>query len=305
MKNYSHELEHYHPGSKGMCPKCGKKSFTYYIDTETNRRLNHDVGKCDHISSCGYHKPPRDYFKENGTINNYSIGSSKNQIVAPQKPTSYISNSLFLNSLRDYNHNNLVSFLIKQFGESAVSTVLHKYFVGTSKHWPGSTVFWQVDLQGHVRTGNILLYNELTGRRIKEPYNHITWAHSALKLADFQLKQCLFGEHLLVDTNKPIGIVESEKTALISSICIPEFLWLATSGLSNLSVEKCKILAGRDIVLFPDANGFDNWKLKAENLRRSIPGTNIKVSDYIEINSNKTEREEGWDIADYLIIKHI
>jgi len=56
-----------------------------------------------------------------------------------------------------------------------------------------------------------MLYSPTTGKRVKEPFNHITWVHKALKQPDFNLKQCLFGEHLLQDKTKPVAIVESEK----------------------------------------------------------------------------------------------
>lgn len=42
-----------------------------------------------------------------------------------------------------------------------------------------------------------MLYNPTTGKRIKEPYNHVTWVHSVLHKEDYNLKQCFFGEHLL------------------------------------------------------------------------------------------------------------
>lgn len=74
---------------------------------------------------------------------------------------------------------------------------MKRYKVGTSKYWDGATVFWQTDNQNKVRTGKIMLYNPETGKRIKEPYNHVTWVHSVLHKGDYNLKQCFFGEHLL------------------------------------------------------------------------------------------------------------
>ena len=49
-------------GSKLRCPRCGRKSFTPYIDTQTNEILDENVGICDHKNSCGYHFSPREYF---------------------------------------------------------------------------------------------------------------------------------------------------------------------------------------------------------------------------------------------------
>ncbi len=76
-----------------------------------------------------------------------------------------------------------------------------------------------------------MLYNSETGKRIKEPYNHVTWVHSVLHKGDYNLKQCFFGEHLLSeDKSRPVALVESEKTALVASYYLPQFLWIASGG---------------------------------------------------------------------------
>ena len=70
-----------------------------------------------------------------------------------------------------------------------------------------------------------MLYNPDTGKRIKEPYNHITWVHTLLHKSGFNMKQCFFGEHLLAaDKTCPVALVESEKTALIASYYLPQYL---------------------------------------------------------------------------------
>ena len=43
-----------------------------------------------------------------------------------------------------------------------------------------------------------MLYDPTTGKRVKEPFNHISWVHKVIKQPEFELKQCLFGEHLLL-----------------------------------------------------------------------------------------------------------
>ncbi len=137
----------------------------------------------------------------------------------------------------------------------------------------------------------------LTGKRIKKPFNHISWVHTVLKLQNFNLKQCFFGEHLLHEKHKPVAIVESEKTAIIASIYLPNFIWLAVGSLTNLNKEKCNILKGRSVILFPDLNGFEKWSVKAKEFSHIA---NFIVSDLLERKANNEEKEQGLDLADYL-----
>lgn len=143
-----------------------------------------------------------------------------------------------------------------------------------------------------------MLYSPATGKRVKEPFNHINWVHKALKQPEFELRQCLFGEHLLIDKTKPVAIVESEKTAVIASVYLPQFIWVAVGSLTNLNAEKCSILKGRIVTLFPDLNGFDKWSSKAKELSHLAIFT---VSDLLERKATEAEKKQGFDLADYLI----
>jgi hypothetical protein len=211
---------------------------------------------------------------------------------------SFIPFPAFKKSLRNYGENNFVEFLTNQFGEEVATELIERYFIGTSRHWNCATVFWQVDSLGKVRTGRIMLYSPGTGKRTKKPYNHITWAHSTLKLADFNLNQCFFGEHLLKDKTKPVALVESEKTAILASLYLPQFIWLATGGLQNLSQKRCESLKGRNVVLFPDVNCLEKWQEKAEKLSGFA---SLTVSELLEQEATEAERIEGLDLADYLL----
>ncbi|MBK8483504.1 MAG: hypothetical protein IPL31_03875 [Saprospiraceae bacterium] len=122
--------------------------------------------------------------------------------------------------------------------------------------------------------------------------------HSTLKDSTFNLQQCFFGEHLLQDEIlKPVAIVESEKTAIIASVYLTEFIWLAVGSINNLSTERCKVLQERNVVLYPDLNAFDKWQQKAMALSGIA---NFKVSDLLELNSSIEEKQQGLDLADYL-----
>jgi hypothetical protein len=247
--------------------------------------------------SCGETFLPE--LPKNEHWNETQLKANKPRPVKPQpKPVSFIPVEVFKASLKSHESNHFVKFLIDLFSIEVASDLVSRYFIASSKYWNGATVFWQIDTQGKVRTGKIMLYSPTTGKRIKEPFNHINWVHSALKMQDFELKQCLFGEHLLIDKTKPVAIVESEKTAIIASVYLPAFIWLAVGSLTNLNAEKCNILKGRTVTLFPDLNGFDKWNSKAKELSQLA---NFTVSDLLELKATEAEKKQGFDLADYLI----
>lgn len=303
MSKHLYILEPY----KGMntryrCPSCQQrdKTFSLYIDTETGEPINPTVGRCNRESNCGYHYTPKQYFRDNNiSFNAPKPIAYKPRTITPQpKPVSYIPVEVFKSSLKAHETNYFVKFLISLFGVEVTSQLISLYFIATSKKWNGATVFWQIDTQGKVRTGKIMLYSPTTGKRVKEPFNHIDWAHKAIKQPVNEFRQCLFGEHLLIDKTKPVAIVESEKTAIIASVYLPQLIWVAVGSLTNLNANKCSILKGRTVILFPDLNGFDKWSNKAKELSHLATFT---VSDILERKATEAERKQGFDLADYLI----
>ena len=284
------------------CPACNSKdkTFSLYIDTLTGQHVHDSVGRCNRESNCGYHYTPSQYFRDNN-ISFDTTPSDRMQQAPPKPEPSFIDAELFKQSLAGYKANNFVTFLKTLFDDEITSQLIAKYFIGSSKHWQGSTIFWQIDTKGKIRTGKIMLYDAITGKRIKKPIDCITWVQSVLKLPKFELKQSLFGEHLLNDKTKPTAIVESEKTAIIASIYLPQFTWLAVGGKDGLNLEKLQCLNGRTVVLFPDLKYFEKWSGKAKDFSDRMIGTRFFVSDLLERNATEQERDEGLDIADYLI----
>lgn len=287
--------------SRHICPSCQQrdKTFSLYIDTATGQPIHPTVGRCNRESKCGYHYTPKQYFQDNSisfdTVQQYK----PRPIAAKPKPVSFIRVEDFKASLVAHEDNYFVSFLVSVFGLQIASELISRYFIGTSKHWKGATVFWQIDTRGRIRTGKIMLYNPKTGKRVKEPSNCITWVHKALKMPEYELKQCFFGEHLINhDKFKPLAIVESEKTAIIASVYLPQFIWLAVGSINNLSAQRCMILKGRTVRLFPDLKGFEKWNDKAKQLSKIADFT---VSDLLERKASEAERKDGLDLADYLL----
>ena len=66
----------YHP-----CPHCGAYKFTWYIDRDTGLPLADYVGRCERINSCGYHYPPREYFRNLNLQNKKIMNNEKEQPV--------------------------------------------------------------------------------------------------------------------------------------------------------------------------------------------------------------------------------
>ncbi|WP_396181506.1 DUF6965 family protein [Flavobacterium sp.] len=310
MSKHRYILEPYKAGinSRYTCPNCQQiKKFSLYIDTVTGKHVHPTVGRCDRESNCGNHYTPKQYFQENNIpfdtlqFNQYT----PRPIATKAKPISFIPDEDFKASLTDHEKNHFVKFLISLFGFKIASDLIRDYFIGTSKHWDGATVFWQIDIKGKVRTGKIIQYEIIDSvdsiigedcKRNKTNFPPVYWVHSALKIADF--KQCFFGEHLLIDKTKPVAIVESEKTAVIASIYRPQFIWLAAGSKEGLSAEKCSVLKGRTVVLFPDIDGFEKWSSKANELSHIAK---FNVFDLLELKATEAERMQQLDIADYLI----
>ena len=299
-------------GSRHDCPSCRQRlRFKRYIDTVTNKPLADHAGKCDRIDSCGYHFTPRDYFAQN------PIGFRQAQHDKPvEKRFDSLPRKLVDDTMREYSRNHFVEFLVTLFGQHAAITLADRYKIGTSKHWSGATIFWQIDKADTVRTGKIMLYNPTDGHRVKQPFNHVTWAHtvlsrksqveslksgadSRLQTQDFRLQQCFFGEHLLTtDPFKTVAIAESEKTAVIASFFYPKYIWLASGSLDGLNYDKCKVLKDREVILYPDMNGYDKWRMKAREMNLRFPAARFRVDSTLERTANWYERRQGIDIAD-------
>lgn len=209
--------------------------------------------------------------------------------------------------MRGYDINPLYRYFTKVAGKKEAGRLFHVYKVGTSRMWNGSTVFWQIDVRGNVRAGKIMGYDAETGHRIKEPFKQVNWVHSVRKVPDFHMKQCLFGEHLLSDTSatmsaKPVAIVESEKTALVAALFIPDFVWLATGGMHGcFNSEAMQVLKEREVILFPDLKATDEWRQRLPMLETIC--RRVTCSDLLEKMATDEQRSLGLDIADFLLME--
>lgn len=313
METHRFTLEKYDRTKRNRytCPACGhKREFTRYIDTVGSFIFPEYVGKCNRINNCAYHYTPSEFFRSNPEALEELPNSSSSQsnTRAPQlstfisKEISYIDKRIMNMSCAEhwYNFNTLFNYLTTKIGIQETARLFREYYIGTSKKWNGAaTVFWYVSIDGKIRTGKIMLYHN-NGHRVKEGYSRISWAHTELNLKNFNLELCFFGEHLLNQyPNKPVGIVESEKSAIICTAYIKDLVWIATGGKNGCLNSRYHILNGRKICLFPDTKAYDAWyifylKLKAENFSASI-------SNLLEYQTSEEQWNSGIDIADILL----
>ena len=335
--------------SRYTCPNCGRKRcFTLYVD-EDNEPIAANVGRCDHESSCGYHYTPREYFHDHPDCHSErSEESLRESPAVHQRPPVHrvdkvdkrervdtLPADIVARSIRPTYDSDFITFLRTLFDTITVASLIQEYRLGVTRD--RAVIFYQVDTQGRIRTGKVMKYDPETGHRIKDENTkgRITWVHSLMKYTgqlppDWTLTQCLFGEHLLpLFPEKPVALVESEKTAVICAGLIPKFLWLATGGKSQLN-DRLHVLRGRSVTAFPDIDGYDTWCRKATELcaadchpeakpkdlnchperhpdchpERSEGSLHITVSDLLQKHGTAQDRADHIDIADWLIRWH-
>ena len=313
---------------KHICPKCLKKTFVYYQDAFNNYQIiSPIVGKCERIIECKYWKTPYEFFNENNieapescysiNINNGiesdALNSIKNDALSDYDSLIscvYIPEKYFKPSFNNC-ANSFTIFLHEYLNKDTqkLLDLIKMYKIGTGKNT--DVIYWQVDIENNIRTGKIMRFND-KGKRLK---NCIDWAHLRVKIDDYTVKQCLYGEHLLAHYPKArqIIIVESEKTAIILKSEYMDdnnIIVMATGGQQDLILDRFKVFEDRavEITLIPDVGAQSDWKRKMEIIRFNLK-LDIELYDpnqFIIMNFNDDfTLESGEDIADYLIYKKL
>ncbi|MEI8046803.1 MAG: DUF6371 domain-containing protein [Bacteroidota bacterium] len=307
--NYRYQLDK--SSKKHICPNCGKKRFVRYFDNEDKQLLPEIYGKCDRSDHCQYHRKP-----ERTNHSEYIP-----QQTAKPQPLYFISESVLNKTLKDYDKNTFVQNLLNLAAVEDVQKIIELYRLGTIGEGErlGACTFPFIDRSGNIRTIQVKKFdatNHTQGKPCTISCLLINgYARQGKQLPgwlnDFTKNEkqftCLFGEHLLNEyPSNPVALVEAPKTAIISALYygLPEsptaLLWLAVYNKKTLTVDKCKALAGRKVVLFPDLNAFKEWNTRTQELKAKIPGTKFIVSDLLERNATPAEINSGLDLADYL-----
>lgn len=322
---------------KHHCPECTKKRFVRYIDTQTGEYLPEQYGRCDRESKCGYFlNPYKDGYakfiweQEQGNKTDWKPQRPKRIKKPVNKPKrAFIPVEVFNLTRAGYEQNTFIQNLITRvafpFEVQDIEKVISLYHLGTIQNGyrAGANTFPFIDVQGNVRAVQVKQFdkqNHTTGTDFLHSIieKHHTRNNKPLPewLEAYNNNEtkvsCLFGEHLLSKyPYNPVALVEAPKTAIYGTLYFgfPEqptnLLWLALYNLSSLNLNKCQSLKGRNVYLFPDLSkdgkAFELWSNKATEIQKRLQGTYFHVSDLLEQLAPQQDKEQGKDIADYLI----
>ena len=322
-KDIRYTLERYRIGGSNryVCPQCGRmKCFTRYVDVETGEYLSEDCGMCDHKASCGYHYPPKDFFRDHPELD---CRNSRNTDYINGQPVLRLTNQRPyspIQRLHPVEKKHQTQFFDLSWAEKSmqrtstfrqwlellpvdkerVKQVAEDYYLGgTSKdvvingiNHGKAVIFWLIDEMNRVHDAKLMAYTA-DGHRVAGWGNWMRSicqkSHNGPQLQETE--KVLFGLHLLPRyPDKTVCIVESEKTAVVCASYYPQCLWLATGGCGNLQREKLQPLRGRKLVVYPDSGEYAHWK---ECMEKS-GHTAWHVVDFME------QYEANTDIADIL-----
>jgi hypothetical protein len=290
---------------KFVCPKCGKKRFVRYVDTNNGcQYVDETVGKCDREHHCGYHYTPSDYFHDHpwlkppGWLQQSDWHKKSAATTTQSKRLDEVLQPLSP-EIATLSHSPLSTFWQWMIGDckerlhlsdTNLARVYDDYQLGSTHE--SDVIFFQIDEEKRIHTGHIMQYGP-DGHRL----SYQNWLHSILMKngqlpENWTLQQCFFGQHLLKRyPEKTVCLVESEKTAVILAALLPEYVWLATCGSSGLSVEKFACLKGRQIKVIPDSGCYEKWyKILL----------NVKDVDYV-ITDQMEAYEPNTDLADVFL----
>lgn len=204
--------------------------------------------------------------------------------------------------------NPLIDLLLRLFPQTTVLKAVINYFIGFKAYQSGAMgdalVFWQIDENKNILNAKRIYY-KADGHRNKTMPPMLLYPGNP---------QCLFGLHNLknADPDMPVAVVESEKSALIMSMVMPQYLWMACGSLSNFNETFLKPLQGRNIIGFPDVDtkrdkgsgrsvSCAQWEQTATRLRAQ--GWNITINKELEDKVNSAQRMGKIDVADIALEK--
>lgn len=289
------------------------KLSSRYNEAENNRKFNNalhtnnKVGIASFIYMCRQYgiDTNRFYIKDDVDCAQpiaTPVNHHQRSVTPVAVPKNYVVRSLDKNL-----HSDFVSYLKLLVADvDRVVDLVNAFQLGVTKE--GHVIYWYIDKDDVVRMGKVMAYKS-DGHRNKSvtPLSIPKELSKRGELyADYAIKQTLFGEHLLnlsTSEGKTIGIVESEKSAVICSSCVPGLLWMATGSKGNLQEERLSAIKERLAILFPDTDTdgktYSEWQSRASEL--NAKGWHLQACNYLERVATAEQRKAKIDIADLLI----
>lgn len=184
-----------------------------------------------------------------------------------------------------------------------------RYLLGKTKS--GKTIYWMLDdmltpLDAHIGTD--------------------VWMSSLLKAREpmlqyWQVEHCLFGLHLLTNTNltnptnkaasyhsfseeTPICVVESEQSTVVLSELFPECIWMAYATTLHLTTDLFAPLEGHNVIIYPRTDLTLSTFLFFEELADVVMrqyDIHISVDDTLERHATPDQKDRCIDILDFIL----
>ncbi len=321
MKSTKYQLDT--SSKKWKCPFCNQKTWVRYTHTSSpNDYLEEKYGRCDREVKCGIHtKPGGINFEKNWSLHNHIEQPPVFTPIPKDVYTSYReadhSKNMFLNNLKNNNQSSIPSELIDEVSQ------LYRIGTITSTYFHGAVCFPYIDHNDVINAVQVMLYDRLNKRKKQN------FLHSIIESEYRQRNQllskwigkykeneskvnCFYGAHLLKQfPNNPVALVESAKTAVIATLYfglpknVQDIIWLGTYSSKAIGLSKIKPLKNRTVLLIPDLSKDDKlseaWVTTFKSHQKYVKGLNFKLVNYLDQIATNEEKDQGLDLADYLI----
>jgi hypothetical protein len=313
-KEYRYSLEQ--RGKLHICVSCCKKRMTRYVDKETNAYLPERYGRCARLNNCAYH------------LNPYQDGYGKEEKLVEKKPKvkqalCYVPIEVLKHTFKGYDENVFINNL--PFEEIDWKKLVNLYRLGTivGGEFKGAVTIPYIDFFYNIRTIQVKQFDNNQGfvrgtylHQIHQHYykeqNIIVPSWVSKVQSNEENESCFFGEHLLKQfPSNPVALVEDVRTAIYATFYFglphkeDDLLFLVEENLSSLNYEKCKVLEGRTITLFPklssDKRYVQQWEKRATTFEQNIKSSKFIVSDFLEEKANEQDRLDACGLYELLV----
>ena len=212
------------------------------------------------------------------------------------------------------------------FTEEQMHRAAERFKLGRSKS--GKTIYWMIDDLGRCLDGRIcgpvgerLLSSSKDEKAAPELVEGISgsssfdpevWVSSQIKRRYHDLvhlipptTHCFFGLHQVSQGDPmPIGIVESERSAVILSELQPKLIWLAYVYAANCTIEQFAPLQGYKVTLYPRTDPcqeiYVSFLELADQIRHVYRDIDITVSAFLEDHASESQKSRHIDLVDFL-----